>query len=180
MRTRLFVPSIVLLMGASALYACGGKKPPPKEPSITETVADAGADVAPPEPVEEKSLYERMGGKEAIAKVVDAFTTKLSADPKLKKRFVAVKGARLDKFKANLVNQLCQESGGDCKYAGKDMKAAHKGMRLTENEWTEFLGDLKSTLDDLKVPEKEAIDLATIIAPMHDDIVEVKPKAGKK
>ncbi len=176
MQSRLLGLSVVVMLGVGALYACGGKKPPPKEPSITETVADAGAEAEAPPPPKEKSLYERLGGKDAIAKVVDGFVAKLAADPKTKKRFTNIKGAKLDHFKTMLVDQLCEATGGAEKYTGKDMKAAHKGMKITEDEWNATVTDLKGALDDAKVPEKETGELFSLLAPMKDDIVEVKPK----
>ncbi len=176
MKSRLLGLSLATVFTIGALYACGGKKPP-KEPAITETVADAGVeDAAPPPPEKPKSLYERLGGKDAIAKVVDGFITKLNADPKTKGKIGKVKGAKLDHFKAMLVDQLCEATGGTEKYTGKDMKTAHKGMKITEDEWNATVADLKAALDEAKVPEKESGELFSLLAPMKDDIVEVKPK----
>jgi hemoglobin len=177
MRTRLLVPSILLVLGVAAVCACGGK-PPPKEPPIAETIADAGAeDAAPPEPPKPKSLYERLGGKEAIAKVIDTFVKNVAADTKINKRFAKTKGDKLDKFKANMVDQICEATGGDCKYSGKSMKDAHKGMKIKEEEWNALLLDLKNALEENKVGDAEQNDLVALLAPMKDDIVEVKPKA---
>lgn len=178
MRTRLLVSSAVVALGLS-LFACGGKKPKVKEPAITETVSDAGAaDAAPPEPPKEKSLYERLGGKDAIAKVVDSFVKNAATNDVTKKRFAKLKPASVDNLKKQLVDQICEASGGECKYTGKNMKEAHKGMKITEAEWNATVSALKAALDEHKVGEKEQNDLIAAIAPMHDDIVEVKPKAG--
>jgi hemoglobin len=161
------------------LAACGGK-PPPKEPMITETVSDAGPeDAAPPEPPQPKSLYERLGKKEGIAKVVDAFIKNLVGNDVVKKRFAKLSKERVEKFRDNLADQICKESGGDCEYFGKSMKDAHKGMKITEPEWNATVSALKAALDENQVAENEQNDLIAAIAPMKDDIVEVKPK-GKK
>jgi hemoglobin len=190
MRTRLFVASVLLMVGA--VFACAGKKPPPKEPNITETIADAGpedGEAADAEaPAAPKSLYERLGGKEAIAKVVDSFVGKVAADPVTKKRFAKIPKDHVEKFSKNLVDQICEASGGDCKYAGKSMKEAHKGMKITEAEWQATVAALSAALDENKVGETEKSDLIAAIAPMHDDIVEKqgtgkpagKKKGGKK
>src|SRR5438876_10328270 len=78
----------------------------------------------------EKSLYERLGGKKAITAVVDEFVGRVAADTRINAFFAktAADPARLKKFKGNLVDQICQASGGPCKYKGKDMKTAHMGM----------------------------------------------------
>jgi hemoglobin len=176
MRTRVLFCSVIVAAGLVGLGACA-KKPPPKEPTITETVADAGPPEAEPPPP--KSLYERLGGKEAIAKVVDSFVTNLAKNDVAKKRFAKLSKDKLEKFKTNLVNQLCKESGGDCEYAGKSMKDAHKNMKITEAEWNATVSALKAALDENKVGENEQSDLIAAIAPMKDDIVEVKPKTKK-
>jgi hemoglobin len=173
MRTRLLVSSIVV-SGALALVACGGKGPP-KEPAITETISDAGVpEAAPPEPPAPKSLFERLGGKVAITAVVETFIKNVSADTKINKRFAQTKGARMEKFKQGLIDTICEASGGDCKYTGKTMKDAHKGMKIKEEEWNALLLDLKAALEEHKVGESEQNDLVAALGGMHDDIVEKK------
>ena len=181
MRTRLLFCSVVLggALLSLGLVACG-KKPPPKEPTITETVSDAGAgDAARAEPPAPKSLFERLGGKEGIAKVVDTFIDKLVHNDVVKKRFVKLSKEKVEKLRTNLVAQICKESGGDCEYTGKSMKDAHKGMKINEPEWNATVSALKAALDDNKVGENEQNDLIAAIAPMKDDIVEVKAKPKK-
>ena len=180
MRTRLLFCSILLggaLLGG--LVACG-KKPPPKEPTITETVSDAGAaDAADAEPPAPKSLFERLGGKDGITKVVDAFIDNLVHNDVVKKRFAKLSKEKVEKFRTNLIAQICKESGGDCEYTGKSMKDAHKGMKINEPDWNATVSALKTALDANKVGENEQNDLIAAIAPMKDDIVEVKPKPKK-
>jgi hemoglobin len=184
MRIRLLVGSLFIATAAVAVMgvstsACGGK-PAPKEPMITETVSDAGPEVAaPPEPPKPKSLYERLGNKEGITKVVDAFLKNLTGNDVVKKRFAKLSKEKLEKFRNNMIDQICKESGGDCEYTGKSMKDAHKGMKITEAEWNATVSALKAALDENKVGDNEQNDLIAAIAPMKDDIVEVKPK-GKK
>lgn len=168
-----------LVMAGVFAFACGGK--PPKEPSIEETISDAGPeDAAPSEPPKPKSLYERLGNKEGIAKVVDSFVKNLQSNDVTKKRFAKLSKDRLDKFRQNLVDQICHETGGDCEYTGKDMKAAHKGMKITEAEWNATISALKAAMEENSVGETEADDLFALVAPMKDDIVEVKPKGAPK
>ena len=162
---------------AVSIAACGGKKPPPPmEPSSTETHADAGTDAAPEDagPPAPKSLYDRLGGKDGIAKIVDSLVKNVTADGDLKKAFAKTTGARADAFKKNLEDLLCESSGGPCKYAGKDMKTAHKGMRIDDKQWDAFVKDLTAALDENQVGDNEKNELFALLAPMHDDIVEKK------
>jgi hemoglobin len=176
MKIKLTAAAIVTI-ASLALVACGGKKPPkPMEPSTTDTHADGGAeteDAGPPAP---KTLFDRLGGKEAIAAVVDSFAKNVAADPEIKKFFAKTTGPKLDHFKQVLIEQICEAAGGPCKYSGKDMKTAHKGMGLSEAHWDAFVKDFTLALDENKVGEKEKSEVFAIIAPMHDDIVEKKAK----
>jgi hemoglobin len=179
---RLLVPSVLVVLGVASFMACGGKKPPPKEPPHTETIADAGeddaadADAEPPQP---KSLYEKLGGKEGIAKVVDTFVKNVSADKVLKKRFAKIK--KPDEFKAKLVDFIAVTAGcTDCNYAGKSMKDAHKGMKITAAEWDAAVQDLGAALEENEVGKDEQNDVVAALAQIRSDIVEVEPKAKKK
>ena len=81
----------------------------------------------------EKSLYDRLGGKESIVAVVDDFVGRVAADTRINAYFSATAAdpERLAAFKGMLVDQICEAAGGPCKYTGKDMKAAHAGMGIS-------------------------------------------------
>lgn len=127
-----------------------------------------------------KKLYERLGGKKAIKAVVDEFVSNVAADTRINSFFAATAGdkKRLAKFKGNLVNQICQGSGGPCKYTGKDMKTAHAGMGVQGQHFGALVEDLVKALDKFKVPEKEKGELLAILGPMQSDIVEPAPAAA--
>lgn len=122
----------------------------------------------------EKSLYDRLGGKQAIVAVVDEFVARVAADKRINGFFkdTAADPNRLAKFKNNLVNQICQATGGPCKYTGKDMKTAHKGMGITDADFNALVEDLSGALDKFKVGAKEKGDLLAALAPLKKDIVE--------
>jgi hemoglobin len=181
MRTRAFF--LALLVAAALIaFACGGnKKPPPKEPTIVETVTDAGVD-APEDtgPPPQKSLFERLGGKEGITKIVEAIVKKVIADPKLAKRFANVKGAKLDKFKQGLAEILCEEGGGDCKYSGKPVGDVHAKMKIKDEDWNAFIGDVRSALDDEKVGGDEQGDIASAFSKFKEQVVDPKTRPPEK
>lgn len=126
--------------------------------------------------MKEKPLYDRLGGKKAIAAVVDEFGGRVAADTRINAFFAATASdpARLKKFKANLVDQICQASGGPCKYMGKDMKAAHMGMGVTGADFDALVEDLVGALDTFKVGAHEKDQLLGALGPMKGDIVEKK------
>lgn len=115
-----------------------------------------------------KPLFERLGGKDAIAAVVDEFLTRVAADPAVNTRFVI---ADVPRLKGLLVDQICAATGGPCKYEGRDMKTAHAGMNLTEGEFNQVVADLKGALDKFKVGETEQKELLGALGGMKGDIV---------
>ncbi len=116
----------------------------------------------------QKSLYERLGGMDAIRAVVDDFVGNVAADKRINKFFANTDITRL---KGNLVNQICQGTGGPCTYTGRSMKDAHAGMGVRSRDFNALVGDLGKTLKKFKVPAREQKELVAILAPMKKDIV---------
>ena len=103
-----------------------------------------------------KSLYERLGGYDAIVAVSGDLLPRLMSDSRLK-RFWEHRGADgIAREKQLLIDFLCANSGGPMYYTGRDMKVSHKGMKISEADWTAFLGHVNATLDAFKVPSDRA------------------------
>lgn len=120
------------------------------------------------------SLYNRLGGKAAITAVVDEFVKNCATDARINGFFKATAAdpKRLAAFKTNLVDQICEASGGPCKYKGKSMKESHKGMGVKSADFDALVEDLVKALDKFKVGEKEKGELLAVLGPMKKDIVE--------
>ncbi|HUJ56925.1 MAG TPA: group 1 truncated hemoglobin [Kofleriaceae bacterium] len=130
----------------------------------------AAADTPAAKAPSTKSLYDRLGGKTAIQKVVHQFVLNVAADKVINKRFAKTNTKKLE---ATLVDQVSAATGcTTCKYKGKTMADAHKGMKISEDEWKATVGDLKSALDKYKVGDTEQNELLSALAGMHDDIVD--------
>lgn len=114
------------------------------------------------------SLYERLGGKDAINAVVKDLLARESADPRLNPRMSTMDAARCER---QLTDLLCQATGGPCKYTGRDIKTAHAGAKVTETEWQAFTENLAKTFDHFNVPSRERSDLVQLLLPMKGDIV---------
>ncbi|MBI3669816.1 MAG: group 1 truncated hemoglobin [Acidobacteria bacterium] len=117
----------------------------------------------------EKSLYERLGKKEAITAVVDEFVGNVAADNRINAFFAHTDIAKL---KMNLVNQICEAAGGPCKYTGRSMKEAHQGMGVGSADFNALVEDLVKALDKFHVGDKEKNELLGVLGPMKGDIVE--------
>ncbi len=118
-----------------------------------------------------KSLFLRLGGREALVLVVDEFAARCIADKRINKKFSKSDPARL---KHMLVEQLCAATGGPCQYQGRDMKTAHLNMGVTEGEFTALVENLVGALDKFKVKQAEKDELLKLLSPMKPAIVEVK------
>jgi hemoglobin len=123
--------------------------------------------------MKEKSLYDRLGGQKAITAVVDEFVARVAADKRINAFFAATASdpKRLAAFKGKLVDQICEASGGPCKYTGKDMKTAHMGMGVTGAQFDALVEDLIGALDKFKVGQHEKDQLLGVLGPMRADIV---------
>lgn len=133
-----------------------------------------------PKPMAEKTLYERLGGYDAISAVVEDFLDKLGKDPMFD-RFGHGRGQNsLQRAKQLIKDQICSLTGGPCAYIGRDMTTAHQGLEITQKEWDASVQHLQATLVKFKVGEKEQKDLLAVVDKLKTDIIE-KPKkeAGK-
>ena len=119
-----------------------------------------------------KSLYERLGGYDAIAAVTDDFIGRLAGDKQLAKFFVGHSEDSLKRIRQHVIDQICMAAGGPCAYTGRDMKTSHKGMGITESDWNAAAAHLVATLDKFKVPEKEKNELLGAVSSFKKDIVE--------
>jgi hemoglobin len=127
---------------------------------------------------EKKSLYERLGGEQALKAVVDDFVARAAVNAKVN---FTRKGTKAEwkptddnvvKLKKGLITFIGQATGGPQKYEGKSMKEVHKGMEITKEEFDALAADLKATLDKFKVPQKEQEELLKIVGSTEKDIVE--------
>jgi len=123
----------------------------------------------------DKTLYERLGGYDAIAAVVAALLDRLRNDARLG-RFWAHRGADgIAREKQLLIDFLCHSAGADLYYTGREMQLAHRGMAISDDDWSRFEAHLRETLTDFHVGTREQSDTLAFIASTKSDIVEASP-----
>lgn len=121
---------------------------------------------------EKKTLYERLGGYDAMAAVANDLLPRLRTDPQLG-RFWAHRGEDgVNREKQLLIDFLCASAGGPMYYRGRDMALCHRGMRISEGDWTVFLGHAGATLAKFQVPEAEQREVVALVQSLRKDIVE--------
>ena len=120
-----------------------------------------------------KSLYDRLGKTEAISAVVDEFLKNVVGDDRINKFFAdTVKDPKqVAKLRQNLIDQICMATGGPCKYKGKSMEKAHKGMNISDGDFGALVEDLVKALDKFNVPAPEKNELLGALAALKGDIV---------
>ncbi|MBI2681755.1 MAG: group 1 truncated hemoglobin [Acidobacteriales bacterium] len=121
---------------------------------------------------QEKTLYQRLGGYDALAAVTDDFLGRLTTDAQMKRFFVGASTDSQKKIRQHIVDFLCAATGGPCAYIGRDMKTAHTGLGITGSDWDLTVKHLVATLDKFKVPEKEKGEVLAAISGLKKDIVE--------
>ena len=121
---------------------------------------------------QEKSLYLRLGGYDAIAAVSDAFIGRLATDDPFKHFFAPFSDDSKMRIRQHLVDFVCKAAGGPCYYFGRDMKTVHTGTGISKADWDRSLVIFVEVLTKLKVPEKEQKDLAALLVPLEKDIVQ--------
>ncbi len=116
------------------------------------------------------SLYDEIGGNDAVTAAVDLFYEKVLADDRVKHFFddVDMPGQRGKQRKF-----LAYAFGAPVKYDGKDMRAAHAGMNLTEEHFGAIAEHLQATMKELNVPDELIGQAMKIVAGTHDDVMNL-------
>jgi hemoglobin len=120
------------------------------------------------------ALYERLGGQAGVAAISGALIDRVAADPRMGQSF---KDSDLDRIKRLLAEQLCDLSGGPCRYSGDSMQEVHAGHHISEADFYGMVETLRSILKERHVDIAATNELLRLLAPMKRDVVETA--AGK-
>lgn len=126
-------------------------------PALAQSAAPAG-------------LYQALGEKPGIDRLVDDFVNRAVKDPRIGAHFKDTKPAAL---KESLADQFCQLSGGPCTYEGADMKSAHADMQINKGHFHALVEVLQSAMDAQGIPFAQQNRLLALLAPMHRDVITV-------
>jgi hemoglobin len=114
------------------------------------------------------TLYERLGGDAGIAAITEGMLARSAEDPRIRDDFAE---ADIVNLYERLVEHLCMLSGGPCTYTGRDMKAAHAGLGLTEADFNALVENLVDAMTEREVPIAAQNELLAILAPMRGDVI---------
>ena len=117
------------------------------------------------------SLYRRLGGREGIAGVVDAFVANALADPRIGPAFKSLPAAKVGPLKSNIADFICENTGGPCSYLGRTMKESHKGLGLAREDFDACNAALAQALDTNGVKAADKEQLMKLVQSLMPDIV---------
>ena len=120
----------------------------------------------------QKTLYERLGGYDAISAVANDLLPRLQADSRLARFWQHRGDDGVRREKQLLIDFLCSSAGGPLYYTGRDMKSSHRGMKISDSDWSAFMGHVHATLEAFRVPQTERDEVVAFIQSTKADIVE--------
>jgi hemoglobin len=118
-----------------------------------------------------KSLYDRIGGSEAVGKIFDEVGGRMAKDPLLAKFFEGQSQEALMAQRNETIAFLCHEMGGPCEYKGRTVKQAHGALAINDAQWKAFVKHLSETLDNQKVGSKEKSEMLSLVKKFKPDVV---------
>ena len=119
----------------------------------------------------DESLYQRLGGYDAITAVTNALLPRLKNDEKLRRYWDHRGDDGVEREKQLLVDFLCSSAGGPVYCTGRDMKTADIGMNIDDDDWQRLVGHLSATLESFNVPERETGEVLAFVESTKADIV---------
>jgi hemoglobin len=117
----------------------------------------------------EETLFVQIGGEPKLRATVDKLVEIMLVDERINFTFAETD---LNKFKGLLYDQICELTGGPCKYTGRDMKTSHEKINSTNEQFNALAEDLYKAFDAVGVPYRLQNRVMALLAPMQPDIVK--------
>lgn len=149
-----------------------------------------GSDITEEEEEEPKkipTLYERLGGEQGLIAIIDDFTQRVLADPRVnwERKGITSGGffqrdksvtwtpteENVSRLKTHLVQFLSTATGGPAAYSGQDMRSVHADLQITKAEFNASVGDMQATLDKLQIPAEDQKELLAILESTRPQVV---------
>ncbi|WP_128905931.1 group I truncated hemoglobin [Halorubrum amylolyticum] len=115
-----------------------------------------------------QSIYDSVGGREAVEAVVSDFYDRVFDDPVLEPYF---EGIDREALYAHQVQFISAVAGGPVSYEGADMRAAHEGMGITEEAFGRVATYLGEALRENGVAEGNVEAVLEAVGALEPDVV---------
>jgi len=119
---------------------------------------------ASPQPL----LFDALGGQAGITGLVDVLIPEIHGDKRINGLF---KNTDIPDFRARLIEQLCEATGGPCKYTGRTMEEAHSGLAITHQEFVFFVEDLNKAMKKAALSPENQQRLLALLGPMEPQVI---------
>ena len=166
----------------------GEKEKKSSASKVKEPASPAGTNTAAVQAEGKVALFDRLGGEKGIVAIVNDFTPRALQDPRVNWAREDVKQGgfslhsgksvtwnatpeNVTRLKKHMVQFIALATGGPAHYEGKEMKSAHANLHIANAEFDAAVGDLKASLDKLKIANKEQKELLAIIESTRPEIV---------
>ena len=150
---------LVLAVSACAPQDCDNQATAEEARSVDEVASD------------QETLYQRLGGYDVVAAIIDDMGPRALNDPAFSMFFTDMDEEAGKAARQHSVNLVCELAGGPCFYTGRDMKTVHEELGITDEQWHLNLGHLADTLDALNIAGDEKSDVIALFARLKGDIV---------
>jgi hemoglobin len=114
------------------------------------------------------TLYQRLGGAERIAAIIEDAIDRHAVNPALAPRF---RGKDLPALKQLGMQFFCAGAGGPQKYEGRDMRTAHAGMNISEQEFLATIDDIVAAMNAQSVAQAEVNEVIGILYSLKGEVL---------
>ncbi len=114
-----------------------------------------------------QTLYDRVGGEEGIARLVNEFYTKVLADPELAPFFSHSSADRIRRMQEKFMSAAL---GGPAPYAGRSLAEVHRGRGITRRHIQLFIDHLIETMEGLSISRDDANAIAARVNLYADEV----------
>ena len=154
---------LLLFVFACSLLSCKTEVKKEEAPEVEELVV-----------VEEKTIYEKLGGAEGISAAVDQIVAKHIENDLIKHYFIPLQEnpEYFEQFKQHVKDFLGAGTGGGTDYKGRDMPSTHAGLNISEAEFLAAIDDILFVLDTNKVDRVSRNELLATLYSMKDAVIK--------
>ncbi|RLD26302.1 MAG: group 1 truncated hemoglobin [Bacteroidetes bacterium] len=124
--------------------------------------------------VQEKTIYEKLGGAEGISDAVDQIVAKHLENDDIKHYFLPLteNPEYFEQFKQHVKDFLGAGTGGGTEYNGRDMVGAHTGLNISEADFLAAIDDILFVLDANKVDRVSRNELLATLYSMKAAVIK--------
>ncbi|MCI3946819.1 group 1 truncated hemoglobin [Pseudomonas syringae] len=120
------------------------------------------------QPPKDDSLYQDLGQRAGIQRIVEGMLMNVAKDDRIVEHF---KKVNIVLLRDKLVDKLCVEAGGPCRYTGDSMAESHKGQHLTPSDFNALVENLIASMDAENIPVPVQNRLIARLAPMRGEVI---------